>query len=518
MIIHIFIGLLILGVTTFSYRGVRFQKFFIGPAILMAGYIGWSFYTGWSNNTTDSYSFSWLSSKYYPVNLDFFSNKEIYNQLIPFFVVAAISCLFVILDKQERQKLNIIALAALNLAAIVMLLCGQNTLQLLVATCFIDVLGFCAINDMTARRQYIFYNLLADLGLFMAFAMLWGANNTNQLQVLAGKNINHIPQYLMLISTVLKAGLFPFQGYYQQMITINDSRRNILIFLSTPIAGFSVLLKLMPLISGNIVCFYILSSCAILSFVWNVSGCLLMNNQNSKKLYINLSFYALAFLMALTEKENGLECFGKLLILHFLLSNVLHNGRKYLLAQYVVVMLLMSAIILISLHMSQSLIFQSYLLILMLITGSVMFRIPKVQIEEQNIFFLMTAGLVASYIINEEMTSSYAFWGYLGGFIVLLTGYPYRWIPDMKSIQTMDICSDLLYLLFVAPIEFLGRILWLTIDFLIIERTFLNGLSKGYAALQGIFERIHRLSLRNAILFWFLGIMVIIYCLYGEKL
>lgn len=517
MIIHIFIGLLILGLIAFSYRGVRFQRFFTFLAILAVGYIGWIFYTSWQNNITDSYSFLWLSSKYYPVSLNFFSGEEIYKQVTPFFIIAAISCLFVLGNKQERQKLNIIALAILNLAAIIMLICGQNTLQLLVATCFIDVLGFCAINDMTARRQYIFYNLLTDLGLFTAFAMLWGVYNTNQLQLLADKSHNSIPLYLMLISAIFKAGLFPFQGYYLQIAAIKDSRRNIISFLSTPIAGFFILWKLIPLISGNTICFQILSIEVILSLAWNLFGGLITENLNNKKMHINLSFYALAFFVILTGKEQEFECLGKLLILQFLLDNVLQYGRKYLLAQYAAVILLISAIILIILH-SPQLICSSYLLILMLIAGGVMHQIQKEQIEEQNIFSLILAGLAASYFINEEMLQSLAFWGYLVGFIILLTGYPYHWLPSIKRTSTIDICSKWLYLLFVAPIEFLGRILWLTIDFLIIERTFLNGLSKCCTILQVFFERIHHLSIRNALLFWLLGLIIISYCLYGEKL
>ncbi|MBR1604771.1 MAG: hypothetical protein IJ660_01530 [Alphaproteobacteria bacterium] len=515
MIIHLFIGLLILGGAAFSYQGVRLQKFFLYPAILAVSYIGWAFYWGVTNNVTDFYSFSWISSKYYPVNLDFFSTKEVYTQLLTFFIIAIMVCYSVIWNKQERQKLNIIALTSLNLAAIIMLICGQNTLQILIATCFLDVLGFCTINDITARRQYIFYNLLADLGLFTAFAMIGGGNAANQLQILDNIHINVISLFLITLSVMLKAGIFPFQGYYLQMITVNDVRRIILGFLSTPIAGFFILLKVMPLIQENVTCLYILKGGLILSFVWNFFASLISDNINGKKIHINLVFYAFIFWVVLAEQGQNLECLGKILILQFLLNNILHGGQKYNQARYLAVILLISAVVLTLLKFSQFISY-SYLGILMLMTGSVMYRIHQASGEEQDVFYLIVGGIITSYIINEEMQNSYLFWTYMASFGLLLSGFPYYGLSGLQMRTTTDIWSKLLYLLFIAPIEFLGRILWLTIDFIIIERTFLNSFSRFYIWLQKIFAKMHNFSIKNLLWYWFFAGLLLSYCVYGE--
>lgn len=88
-------------------------------------------------------------------------------QIFPFFVIAVAVMLFNVSYPQEEDRFRFNGQICLNLAALILLICSENAIQLLVSACLIDIFGFYMINDSSARRRYIFYNLLADMGLFM---------------------------------------------------------------------------------------------------------------------------------------------------------------------------------------------------------------------------------------------------------------------------------------------------------------------------------------------------------------
>ena len=254
MIINVFLCLLSLGLLSILYQRIQFQKTLaLLFAILFVFIFGYYFHY-WQMSYSDTNSYPWLLSYYYPISIDFFSNSKNYQFITPFFIVAILSLLVIIQDKLERQKVYLSALTALNLAFLIMLITAQNSIQLLVGACFVDVLGFCIINNISTRRQYIFYNLLADMGLYMGFAMLWGDCETNQLSALSScliKQNNNPAPYLITLSAFIKSGMFPFQSYFLKTSYLSISRRNILSFLSTPISGFLILYHTIQIFPDN---------------------------------------------------------------------------------------------------------------------------------------------------------------------------------------------------------------------------------------------------------------------------
>ena len=128
-----------------------------------------------------------------------------------------------------------------------------------------------------------------------------------------------------------------------------------------------------------------------------------------------------------------------------------------------------------------------------------------------NVF--LAVGIVL-YIWSDVKTVPELVYYGLGGYIVLTILRPYRWLKkiyEMPFIQETDVFSKVLHLIFVSPIEFLGRILWLTIDFLIIERTLLNWLARGMSLLTGIFDKLHTSALKNPVIFAIIGIGIMLY-------
>jgi len=97
---------------------------------------------------------------------------------------------------------------------------------------------------------------------------------------------------------------------------------------------------------------------------------------------------------------------------------------------------------------------------------------------------------------------------------------PYRFwgkIYDWQKLQKANYLSMLLHLLIVSPVQFFGRILWLTIDFLIIERTFLSFLTGCNQYLIKINTSLSVTRIRNTLLFIFCSLCMIFGCYYWGK-
>lgn len=162
--------------------------------------------------------------------------------------------LFNVSYPQEEDRFRFNGQICLNLAALILLICSENAIQLLVSACLIDIFGFYMINDSSARRRYIFYNLLADMGLFMLFALIWGYIGSIRLadfveydRMGAHKDLLCI---LLLLCLFIKSGLFMFQAPLMDWAVLDMNRIAALAYLSTPVVGFIILCKtsmLLPL-------------------------------------------------------------------------------------------------------------------------------------------------------------------------------------------------------------------------------------------------------------------------------
>lgn len=520
--ISTFFGLIIAGLTAVWYRRPRFQKFL---SLVIAGFLTIGFYDifySLKNGITENYSYNWLASRYYPVNLDFSTTFESYALLIPLFAAAILNAFFTIWDKLERHKLYVVALSTLNLAALIMLVCAQNSIQMLVSVCFIDVFGFCLIDNIAARRRYIFYNLLADMALFMAFAMLWGACQETLFSSLGMCRATEAQGafVLVMLSACLKSGLFPFQGYLLPASILTESRRTTLNFLSTPIAGLLMIFKILPVLSEEFIGLPFLKYAAIISIIWGGIGGILIKRTADKKIYLNIIFYGLMCLLMLSQKKTFIENWGALLLLQISLDNIALKTKKYQAWLFMGMTLLEAGIIIKVLTLSPEGFIPLYLVAGLSVIGSLFYEVNNQEHEENNIGRLIIATGVAIYTLYgvENVLMQVYIWLGIGTLLILFG--PYRFIEKLfhsEKLQETDVFSQVFYWIFAMPVFFVGRILWVTIDFLIIEKTFLSSLAKSYHILSRIFNWLHTASLKNALLFTLIGIAMMYYAVYRGK-
>ena len=152
MIFEIFLILAALGGVSILFRGKRLSRllaFFLAAAgvVLLL-----NFYQNWQLGYTDGFTYDWVSSAYYPVKISLFSSPLHYMQIFPFFVIAVAVMLFNVSYPQEEDRFRFNGQICLNLAALILLICSENAIQLLVSACLIDIFGFYMINDSSARQ------------------------------------------------------------------------------------------------------------------------------------------------------------------------------------------------------------------------------------------------------------------------------------------------------------------------------------------------------------------------------
>ncbi|MBQ8466051.1 MAG: hypothetical protein IJ545_08605 [Alphaproteobacteria bacterium] len=527
MMINVFLSLLCAGICSVFYRGIRFQKSLtcLGGGIFLMLLL--DVYHSFLSGTNERYGFQWLSSRYYPVNIEFFANAEIYETFLLFLFSALLMMIYMIWDKYERQKFYVFALICFNLALLLMLICGQNTIQVLISACFIDIFGFCLINNIPARRQYIFYTLLADMALYVACAMLWGSFRTNIISEIADREIdsNNYALWLIAIATFIKSGLVPFQGYLMPTDALSISRRNVLYFLSTPVVGFLVFWKMYPILKAHFIWFDSFSYIASASLFIGAGSILVIKKLEIKKIYMNMIFYSFAYMMLLFYGDTALNF--KILGSLFILQIAVHNGLEETKKKYGLVCLLsimqMCAVIMVCGKVDHTLLQPLYLLYLsamILGIGGLIYEISLSENEINNKWSLLLSVMIVISIIYISRNIPENFYTVLALYIILIAIKPYRLFTrlyDSDRVQTFQGFSGLLYYIGAGPFLFLGRILWLTVDFLIIERTLLNSLARGNEILSRIFKWLHQPRLRNVILFIMLGGAIMAYSIWGTK-
>lgn len=482
MLINVFLSLFAMGIMSFLYQGIRLQKFltvgFLCALAFLSFDFGMHFYSGY----TDSFSYNWLSSKYYPVNIDFFSTFQNYCGTAAFLLVSVIAVIFILFDRPELQKLHLCALVSLNLAFLFMMVTAQNTIQLLVSACFIDVLGFCFMNQPDAGRRYIFYNLLADMALFMAFAMLWGSCSTNTFNeiniCLQSKNIPLIS--IIAAASAIKSGLFPFHGYFMQIVRLTSIRQNILAFLSTPVSGFIILYKCYGFFEDMSFVYPFLYWMSLLSIIWGIIGAVLIKDFLRKKLYLNLMFYGIVFYAFLSGADNLVLILSALLGINFILFGCLYPTRRYFILLLFVCLAGVAALLNIILSLPEGYPVYACAAGLILCYAKILPEIYAADKENGNKWILwlglfLLSGILYFQGMNYKQTVPWLA-GY--GILLLLPLNRLNAVYRSSLIQEADGFSELYRLVIVEPLYLLGRILWLTIDFIIIERTVLNSVSR----------------------------------------
>lgn len=550
MIANIFLYLIIAGFAAEALAKARFERLWSLLLFIFVAALLLNFYENWQIGYAGSFVYKWIDTSLIHININLASNPGNYMLISPFFLISGLIIFNNTFYSLEVDKLRLNGLITLNLAAVILLVCSENFIQFLTAICMIDVLCLFMINEIYAKRRYVFYNLLADMGLFTLFAIISGQTGSFELSKLAAYDK---PAYypaltiaILLFCVFIKSGMFLFQGGLLKLSNLSFNRLTAISFCTIPATGVLLLIKIFPLLSNVPYSLVVLEMVAVCTLLWAFICTISIDNLKEKSLYFNIMFYALLIGLMSVNLEQSVNFLPLLLVLGYLLNNLwmmiaisasnetyvssMGGFRHALKISFSLAILLFFAIIqnlMKDLNPDNMWWIYGFLATLLIGAAQVLRQIflghshadERVWafLKNSSVLYVLPALLVISLIIWHENFYSYPILYIFGGFILFLLVGPLRFFDRLyryQTIQEADWFNDIYETLLVAPVKILGRILWLTIDFLIIERTIIASLTAATGLLISISQKIHTGSKLSYLLFTLSGLGIAIAVFY----
>ena len=289
MIANLFFSLIAAGFAAEAAAKARYERLWSFLLLGILALLGFNFWENGRLGIVETFAFHWIDTSLMRVDVNLNTDAAVYGLAAPFVLLTGISVFYNTFYKAEADKLRLNGLLLLNLAAVILVICAQNFMQLLTAVCIADVLCLFMINDIEGKRRYVFYNLLADMGLFTLFALIWKQTGSISLSALSGY---HQPgQYpeltvgLLLFCAFIKSGMFLFQGGFLNLAGLSFNRIFSVSYCATPLIGILLLIKAYPLLGNVAYAPVALELFGGLTLLWAFVGAISIDNLKDKALY-----------------------------------------------------------------------------------------------------------------------------------------------------------------------------------------------------------------------------------------
>ncbi len=316
--------LFLIGLLSLVHTNRRYDFVLSLMITLFFSLIFFFFLADWKTGLDTVHTF--ILDKSYDTNIkiDIVSSKQNYILIWPFFVMTGLALINNLFFKYEAHKKTFSALLVLNLLSFILLIAGNNFIQIITFVFVVDIFNQLFVQNMNVGRRFSLYNLVADMGLFLVLAMLEGklmsldVGNISQYYE-TGKHRDFI-MFVLMFSLFIKLGFFFFQGYWLDLKNANFHNLYLLPFLSTPMAALILFVKFYPLLVVSPSFIPLLNVMVGLTMLWGGLGIILSPQIKEKFIYFNMLL--LAFLVKLIERSDFQWnlYFSCLLILTFLFN------------------------------------------------------------------------------------------------------------------------------------------------------------------------------------------------------
>ena len=543
MISGLFVLLLLIGFSGMLLSREYYARF-VSLLILLTGFamllnMGYHMQMGTSQHAV----WNLLNYNHLHVDLDLSSSANHYTLIRPFFLMMFFSLLHTYYTPLEERRGRLSSLILVVMAFLILLVCADNLLMLVVSASLCGIGGIYIVNDFSGKKTYVFYTLVADMSLFAAMSIIYSATSSVDLSALSSFAEHHkyrdLAALLMLLGIAVKSGLFLF---HKQIFSYADLSFNRLIFLSycvSPACGLIIFYKTSSLLYASDVSQMMLLSLSILSMIYGLGGALVYDSLKEKALSINMLLWGSLFTQALLY-HSDIFPFGGLLIvlfylLNFLLAEVYLAGSEEVYVSRLggtwkklpLLLLAFVALSLAVLHIlltkssAEFSIWQIDIVIVMVLCSYLIHQIffgdnacdEKVWAFMKHPPFLLQLpvfiGVGYSFYYSTVLSWMMLLVG--SGFLLLIFAHPLRKLAclyERDELQLNEFFERFYEIILLAPLNIMGRVLWLTVDFLLIERTILSSFAHTRNALINLSSRMHSCRLIGYILTTLLGIIL----------
>ncbi len=550
MIAHTALVLLIIGLLNCFNYSAKSSKFVGGFSLFaLSGLILW-FLNNLPIDNERIFSFLWNSSPSGDIKVDIVSNLYNCELFLPFLIITVLAmCLNFCFG---HKICNYNAILLFNSLIILLMITSNNFVQLLSAFFLIDIFAVIK-NNANACKKFIMINLCSDMIIFMLMALINGRIDSLDIrEIINYKNTGYHSDFIAILgftSIAMKMGFFPFQIGLASLSELHFHRQMNILFLFSPVSALILLLKFAPLwTSSSYFLPYFDASC-IATLLWGAFRSLSVDDVKSKFVYWQIMLFALLLELLHFHGFVWNWFFSQILLANYVLFigfYLLYHifGKTGSLSEIIriktpKIQTLLPALILIFLAVCSHInnlemlynnrnryyIWTYAVLFLLSFCGTIhqicfshkksKLSASKTCIHPQHyLLILLSLGVSAETLLSESYPNSWIFWTFSGTFIFLcLSQISFLLIKPLqnKKFQHLNLFEKIYRFLFVFLLQETGRLLWLIVDWKIVEK-FITG------AILGIWYtglRLFRSTQTNSVLrfFWILCSVLIVLCL-----
>lgn len=550
MILQLFLNLLLVAVLALLIMQTGHRRIWSFLLLIFGAFMAWRLFQVFPLHLHETAVFSWLPYPDLHADLNLSTTHSLEQMLVPLSFIAAALLYLNLIYSSETNHLSVNILVCLFAAAFILLAGSRDFIQLMGGSSSYTVLGFYLINRREDRQKFVFYNFLAEMALFTALAVVYSKLGTISLSGLNEYDAlgyhKDLVALLILIAIIAKSGLFLFQNQLLDWQNLTFNRIITLSFLTTPLAGMVLFIKLQPLLQISPFAIPLFKVILALSLLWGFCGALVIDSIKAKALYLNLMFYSLAF--AWLEQnpaalENGLfyvmAAVGGINVT-LMMVNVSSSNEHYVSLmggfwkqlKFTLFLSWLAALVFVGLLWKNytpelRYIFIPYagltLIALAHIWYNIYFgrehadeRVAALLKNTNALFWLPLILGFAAVVWKFKLYDNFAVLGITAATIALsLTGLMRFLNPlaEIDSFQEADWLTRIYHSLFLMPLRVLGRILWLAVDFVVIERTVIGSISETTSLLVRGLRKVQTALWMNYLLMALIGFGIIVFAI-----
>ena len=547
MILQLFLSLVVMALFAFIVAPGQGRRAWSAIMFVICAVLMYHLWSAFQQHDTSQFVYPWIPYPALQANFNLSANLKLEQMLLPLLGTALLLIYLNCIYKPEEHKLRLNGLVLLSGAAVIVLASSRDFIQLMSGSCCFTILGFYLIDNIEAKKKFIFYNFIAEMALFTALSVVYSRLGSIALPV--ASNYAQVGEHkdlvaaLLLLVIFIKAGLFMFQNQMLDLQVLTFNRVICLSALSTPLSALILFNRLRPLLMEGDFTVLLLQVFCGLSLLWGFFGSLIIDNIKAKALYLNLMFYSFALGVVFQNADSLYYSVAFLLPAAILLNvllmiNVISASNEVYVSQmggffrhlklnFFLVLLGVFAFIAV-LGSQYSVELKYYYGVygsLVLVALAHIFRDifwgeenadERVAALLQNVgaFYWLPLGcgcIAVAYLLRNGQTivEIAAFGCFVLLMLLGITRFFNRW-ADNETVQDMDVWELLYHYLLLTPLRLLGRILWIAVDFVVIERTIIGSISQTTRFFVGGLHRIQSALWLNYLLMVMLGLAIVI--------
>ena len=543
--------LLFIGLCALLKFRVKADKFIVPLMTFATCFVFYLFCKDFQTGNEKITTLLWDSSRSGDIKIDIISSLNNCKIVFPFFIITLIALFNNLFFRYESNKREFAAILIFNLLSLIMLIAGNNLIQIITFVFVIDILSQLFIKDIYASRRYSIYNLVADMGLFLVMAMLKGKLETLEIGSVGhyyetGRHRDFI-MFVIMVSLFIKMGFFLFQSYLLDLKNTKFHKLILIYYLSTPMVALILFMKFYPLLVVSPSFEMCLNIAIVLTMCWGTIGMIAINNLKEKTVYLNMLIMAIVVkLLQCSEFVWNMQL-SIMLVAGFCLNLCLYYTHYYLnresdlsyiyteplgnkkAIKFITVVYMLTACVFFSqleiVYSNLSLPWICFFAALFVVASSNLYaqifslfkkNMQKLKFDFRPLLILSLCVFVESFILFEYKP----YWLYplifIVTFVALIMLYPLKFIFEKKQLNTklqkIDFFAHIYDIMIVNPVKIIGR--WLTVlfDFMFIEKT----LTAMGTSVNSFTIRVFRKFVRNWPVYYsinfILAILVVIWC------